>query len=110
MFKRPKQTLSGHALYCRSDCGACLSVRFIVWWNGLILQCRDTGKNKEYELELTSGGGEKQVPCLRIDDADGTSKWMYEAQDIVDYLKAQIDQRLLLVVSSRPGVRFLRGC
>ena len=55
------------------------------------MQYRDTGKSKEYELELTNGGGKKQVPCLRIDEADGTSNWLYEAQDIIDYLKAQID-------------------
>ena len=91
MFKRPIQRLSGHALYCRSDCGACISVRLAAWWNGITLQYRDTGKSKEYELELTNGGGKKQVPCLRIDEADGTSNWLYEAQDIIDYLKAQID-------------------
>ena len=55
------------------------------------MQYRDTGKSMEYELELINGGGKKQVPCLRIDEADGKSKWMYEAQDIIDYLKAQID-------------------
>ncbi len=91
MFKRPIQKLSGHTLYCRSDCGACISVRLVAWWNGITLQCRNTGRSKEYELELTNGGGKKQVPCLRIDEADGASNWLYEAQDIIDYLKAQID-------------------
>jgi glutaredoxin len=91
MFKRPKQRLSGHTLYCRWGCGACISVRLAAWWNGITLQYRDTGMSEEYELELTNGGGKKQVPCLRIDEADGTSNWLYEAQDIIDYLKAQID-------------------
>ena len=91
LLKRPKQILSGHALYFRADCGACISVRLAAWWNGISLQYRDTGKSKEYELELTNGGSKKQVPCLRIDEADGTTNWLYEAQNIIDYLKAQID-------------------
>jgi hypothetical protein len=66
-------------------------VRLVAWWNGITLQCRNTGRSKKYELELTNGGGKKQVPCLRIDEADGTSNWLYEAQDIINYLKAQID-------------------
>jgi len=91
MFKRQKQRLSGHALYCRSDCGACLAVRLAAWWNGITLQHRDTGKNRDYERELIDGGGKKQVPCLRIDESDGTSNWLYESQDIVEYLKTQIE-------------------
>ena len=91
MFTRPKQRLSGHTLYCRSDCGACISVRLSAWWNGITLQYRDTGKSKDYELELTSGGGRKQVPCLRVDETDGSSSWLYESRDIINYLKAQTD-------------------
>jgi len=65
-------------------------VRLAAWWNGISLQCRDTGRSKEFELELINGGGKKQVPCLRIEKSDETTNWLYEAQDIIDYLKAQI--------------------
>lgn len=37
--------------------------------------------------ELTSGGGKFQVPCLRIESADGKVRWMYESIDIIRYLK-----------------------
>lgn len=55
-------------------------------------------KGKEGDLELLStsdrenaqalmqGGGKTQVPCLRIEQADGGVEWMYESNDIIQYL------------------------
>lgn len=53
-------------------------------------------KNREIELKSTSdrenatalmqGGGKTQVPCLRIEQADGSVQWMYESDDIIRYL------------------------
>ena len=37
--------------------------------------------------ELIVGGGRGTVPCLRIDEADAPSRWMYESTDIIDYLR-----------------------
>ncbi len=37
--------------------------------------------------ELIAGGGKSQVPCLKIENNDGV-KWMYESQDIVEYLQS----------------------
>ena len=36
--------------------------------------------------ELISGGGKGQVPCLRIEEEDGTVSWMYESDDILSYI------------------------
>jgi glutathione S-transferase len=54
------------------------------------------GKGRDIELKSTSdrvnatalmqGGGKTQVPCLRIEQADGSVKWMYESDDIIRYL------------------------
>ena len=38
-----------------------------------------------YQKELLAGGGRAQVPCLRIENAQG-SKWLYESDDIMRYL------------------------
>lgn len=46
---------------------------------------RDTVKEKGAEDELVRRGGSDQVPCLFID-----GKPMYESQDIVDWLDANV--------------------
>jgi glutathione S-transferase len=38
--------------------------------------------------QLLQGGGQLQVPCLRITDEQGNVTWMYESQVIVNYLQA----------------------
>lgn len=55
-----------------------------------------SGKDRDLELKSTSdrdnatalmrGGGKTQVPCLRIEQADGSVQWMYESDDIIRYL------------------------
>lgn len=40
--------------------------------------------------ELIAGGGKKQVPCLAIAKADGTTTWLYESLDIIDFLNEQL--------------------
>ena len=55
------------------------------------------GKDRDLELRSTSdksnaqalmqGGGKTQVPCLRIEQADGSVEWMYESNDIIEYLR-----------------------
>jgi len=52
----------------------------------LPLQFRDVRKNETYRRELEEEGGKVQVPCLRIDRDDET-EWMYESDDIVQYLE-----------------------
>lgn len=36
---------------------------------------------------LMQGGGKGQVPCLRIESADGGVQWMYESDDILSYIR-----------------------
>jgi glutathione S-transferase len=52
----------------------------------LPLEYRDVRENDRYRKELEEGGGKVQVPCLRIDREDNT-EWMYESDDIIDYLE-----------------------
>ena len=42
---------------------------------------------KEHSSALKQGGGKTQVPCLRIEDSAGNVQWMYESDDIIQYLK-----------------------
>ena len=38
---------------------------------------------------LTREGGQTKVPCLKISNADGSAKWLYESKDIITYLQQQ---------------------
>lgn len=44
--------------------------------------------DKEHAQALMQGGGKTQVPCLRIEQSDGQVEWMYESNDIIQYLAA----------------------
>lgn len=43
--------------------------------------------NVEFKTELISGGGKKQVPCLRIETENNEARWLYESADIIRYLR-----------------------
>ncbi len=87
IVKKSKVPLDGHHLYCYPTCGACTAVRLSAWWMGIKLPTRNVLMSSEYAAELVAGGGKTQVPCLRIEGADGGVRWMYESSDIIDYLK-----------------------
>lgn len=39
--------------------------------------------------QLLCGGGKGQVPCMRIELDDGNIQWMYESDDILNYVRDQ---------------------
>ena len=45
--------------------------------------------DSDHRRELIQGGGKGQVPCLRIENEDGSVQWMYESNDILSYIKQQ---------------------
>ena len=53
------------------------------------LDLRSTSE-REHAAALMQGGGKTQVPCLRIENQDGEVQWMYESDDIIQYLKQQV--------------------
>ncbi len=73
------------ALYHYETCPYCEKVRETVDRIDLDLELRNIRKNSDYREELKRGGGQTQVPCLRIDHGNGTD-WMYESEDIVQFL------------------------
>ena len=54
---------------------------------GISLELRDIGDSNEHRSALLAGGGKTQVPCLRIEDETGQTRWMYESADICAYLE-----------------------
>ncbi len=74
------------ALYHFMACPFCVKVRRHLTRRNLNIELRDVKREKKFDKELMAGGGNFQVPCLRIQNDDGTVRWLYESSDIVAYL------------------------
>ena len=73
-------------LYQFTTCPFCIKVRREIRRLSLNIELRDAQKNQKNRADLLQGGGEIKVPCLKITDAQGNSRWMYESSAIIQYL------------------------
>ena len=94
---RPQQrSAQGHAavnaeaaklsLYQFHACPFCVKTRRAIHKLNAPIALRDAKGDPEARAQLQAGGGKVKVPCLRIDEAEGT-RWMYESSDIIAYLE-----------------------
>lgn len=74
------------ALYHFESCPFCIKTRRTMKRLSLDIELRDAQHDPEWREELLKGGGEVKVPCLQIREADGSTRWMYESKEIMDYL------------------------
>ncbi len=72
-------------LYQLPACPFCVKVRRAIKRNGLNIEVRNISQNQAYLDELIKEGGKRTVPCLRIEKA-GKVEWLYESNDIINYL------------------------
>jgi glutaredoxin len=82
------QRCSQLSLYQFKACPFCVKVRRAIRRMGLKIQMRDAQGDDRYAEELLKGGGQRQVPCLRIQEENGSIRWMYESADIIAYLES----------------------
>jgi len=85
-MKTVKQ-VEGHELYYVSTCSYCVIVRLSLWWFGIKIPLNNIVTQPRSYIDLVSGGGKSQVPCLRIENIDGDVRWMYESAEIIRYFK-----------------------
>ena len=85
-----REWIAGHQLYCYNACFYCLLVRFTIWRLGLKITLKDVLTDAGNSAELIDGGGEMQVPCLRVENEDGDVRWIYESSEIIHYLKTDL--------------------
>jgi len=76
-------------LYQFLMCPFCVTVRRAVKQLSLNIETRDAMRDVASRQQLLQGGGQLQVPCLRITDEQGNVTWMYESRAIVSYLRAR---------------------
>jgi glutaredoxin len=77
------------ALYQFKTCPFCIKVRQEMRRLSLNIELRDSQSDPQHREALVQGGGKPMVPCLRISDVHGNSRWMYESGDIIAYLRGR---------------------
>ena len=75
------------ALYMSETCMFCHRVRRTIARLSLNIELRDINKHAEHFSALVSGGDKPTVPCLRIEDPNKATEWLYESADICAYLE-----------------------
>ena len=65
--------------------------------NSLAIRTCDVNRSDTSREELLSGGGRLKVPCLKIEEEDGSVRWMYESSDIIDYLSSRFCNESALI-------------
>ena len=80
-------------LYQFKTCPFCIKVRRTMKRLSLNIETRDTQHDMFHRTELLEGGGQIKVPCLKITNAQGEVKWLYESREIIQYLQDNFDDR-----------------
>ena len=83
------QQAASLALYQYDACPFCVKVRRSMKRQGLTIVTRDVKRSENAKDELLAGGGNLKVPCRRIDQGEQDYEWMYESEDIIQYLEAR---------------------
>ena len=93
-IKRPEEEqqkidneVTNLVLYQFKTCPFCIKVKRNNKRLSLKIETRDAQHNQTYREELLQGGGQIKVPCLKIVDNKGNDSWMYESDEIVQYLQ-----------------------
>ncbi|MBO1520365.1 glutaredoxin family protein [Oceanisphaera pacifica] len=74
------------ALYRRDWCPFCDRVQSVL--DDLELEINECDTTQPEHLQaLVNGGGQRMVPCLRIEPQPGEYVWLYESADIIAYLR-----------------------
>lgn len=85
------------SLYQYAACPFCVKVRRAMKRNSLAIRTCDVNRSDTSREELLSGGGRLKVPCLKIEEEDGSVRWMYESSDIIDYLSSRFCNESALI-------------
>jgi len=74
------------SLYQFHACPFCIKVRRTLHHLNVKVELRDA-KTEKFKNELLKEGGQRKVPCLRIEEG-GKNQWMYNSKDIIAYLQS----------------------
>lgn len=78
-------------LYQFSTCPFCIKVRQEMHRLSLPIELRDSQNNSVHRSELLQSTGNTQVPCLKITDHNGQTRWLKESSAIVAYVRERFE-------------------
>lgn len=81
------------ALYQFSTCPFCIKVRQEMRRLSLPIEKRDAQHNSANREALIEGSGATKVPCLKITEANGQTRWLQDSGTIVAYLHERFEGR-----------------
>lgn len=79
----------GLVLYQFKTCPFCIKVRQEMRRLSLDIAKVDAQHPGPARTELGQSGGQTKVPCLKITDASGSSRWIYDSEKIIAYLRSR---------------------
>ena len=74
-------------LYHMGHCPYCKRVIKVIQSSKIEITYKDLDVHEKLRKELIAGGGKQQVPCLLMTEKGKSDQWLYESQDIIDFLK-----------------------
>jgi glutaredoxin len=77
------------ALYQFTTCPFCIKVRQEMRRLSLPIERRDAQHDLKNRDALLQGAGTVKVPCLKITEADGQTRWLFESGAIISYLQGR---------------------
>lgn len=80
-------TTGQFALYQFKTCPFCMKVRREIKRQSLNIELRDAQHDQNHREQLLAGGGQIKVPCLQIRNANGEVEWLYESDNVIQYLR-----------------------
>jgi len=81
------QTTQQLSLYQFKTCPFCMKVRREIKRLSLNIEVCDAQHNPANRERLLNDGGQIKVPCLHIRQTDGNDTWLYESNDVIQYLR-----------------------
>jgi len=92
--------LKNLALYHYDSCPFCAKTRYAIDDLGLSVELRNIQHNHKHHIDLKNGGSKTQVPCLRIEQSNGETQWLYESEDIINFLAQQKNESFHLALTA----------
>lgn len=96
LLKQPKSI----SLYHYELCPFCAKTRRVIDELDLEIELKNIQKNHQHRIELYEGAHKTQVPCLCIKQSNGDTQWLYESDDIINYLAHQQNELFLLALTA----------
>ena len=96
LLKQPKSI----SLYHYELCPFCAKTRRVIDELDLEVELKNIQRNHQYCIDLFEGGHKVQVPCLCIKQLNGDDQWLYESDEIINFLAHQQNELFLLTLTA----------